>query len=516
MAVRVEENSDLSVEPGRLVGPASSSPAENTSLGSKVLGGSFWTVVRFGAANVIRLITNIILTRMLLPEAFGLMALVSALMTGLAMFSDMGIVAGVVHNKRGDDSTFLNTAWTLQVIRGGVLWCFAALLSDAMAMVYSKPELRALILATGLTTVIAGFNSISLLRMRRNLEIRKLAVIDTVGQLLAGVATVASAWVWPSAWALVWGGLIGGLCKLAISHLAAGEDRCRFAWEPAARKELFGFGKWIFASTMLFFLAGQSDRLIFGKLLSVSTLGVFSIAVTLALIPTQIVWQIGNSVLFPALSRRNQSADGLRRVYHRAVRPLLALGVLPAACLAAAGPEVIEILYDPRYSEAGWMIQLLAIGAWLQVPQASSGAVVLAMGEPRWLALANGMKFLGMVILLPLGYHFFGAPGAIGGLVGAELFRYSTLVLAVRRFGLPSLGIDLSFTTLALAAAAAGLIAGRLIAGQGGEVIARLIGIVAAVTLIWGTVIALIFRKELSRFLGRLPIPGSHEGHSNV
>ena len=114
---------------------------------------------------------------------------------------------------------------------------------------------------------------------------------------------------------------MGAVAKLLISHWASGPHRCRFAWDALARADLLGFGKWIFLSTILFFLAGQADRLIFGRLLPVSTLGIFSIAVTLAAIPTQVVWQIGNSILFPALSRRRHETDLLRRWRNRPRRP---------------------------------------------------------------------------------------------------------------------------------------------------------------------------------------------------
>ena len=118
-------------------------------MATRAIHGSLWTAARLAAEYGLRMISSLILTRLLVPEAFGLMALISVLMTGFAMFSDMGISSSVVQSKRGDDPTYLNTAWTLQVIRGFVLWIFAALFADSMAIVYAQPELRVLILALG-------------------------------------------------------------------------------------------------------------------------------------------------------------------------------------------------------------------------------------------------------------------------------------------------------------------------------------------------------------------------------
>ena len=93
-------------------------------LRAKAMRGSAMTIISFGGQNVLRLGSNLILTRLLFPEAFGLMALVQVFMGGLQMFSDLGIQASIIQNSRGDDPDFLNTAWTIQVIRGTCLWLF--------------------------------------------------------------------------------------------------------------------------------------------------------------------------------------------------------------------------------------------------------------------------------------------------------------------------------------------------------------------------------------------------------
>jgi O-antigen/teichoic acid export membrane protein len=471
--------------------------------------------LRFAAEYTLRLASNLILTRLLVPEAFGLMALVSVLMTGLAMFSDVGITATAVQNRRGDDRRFLDTVWTLQVLRGLLLYLLAVALAPLMASFYDEPELRSLLWAAGLTAVLAGFNSISLVSLQRHLRIRKLVGIEVGAQAIGNGATIVWALAAPSVWALVWGGLIGSAAKLLISHLTSRDHPPRFAWERESLQAVLAFGKWIFLSTILFFLAGQADRLIFGSLLSVSMLGVFSIAATFATMPTQVVWRIGNAVLFPALSRRGEVEAGDRegveggaptrlgagmgRVYRRALMPLLVAGALPVACMWAAAPELIEILYDDRYHDAGWMLQLLAIGTWIQIPQAASGAVVLSLGTPRWLATANAVKFVAMIALLPLGYLHFDEGGAIAGLAGAELFRYLTLALAVRRARLPGFLAELGMTAGAVGLGLAGFEAASWVGSAGGGPLARMAAAVVTIGALWLPASALLLRDEIPR-----------------
>src|SRR5258706_9299249 len=91
-------------------------------LQRRVVSGSVWTIAGYGAGQVLRLAGNLVLARLLYPEAFGLMALVSVFLQGLAMFSDIGIGPSIIQSRRGDELAFLNTAWTIQVVRGIVLW----------------------------------------------------------------------------------------------------------------------------------------------------------------------------------------------------------------------------------------------------------------------------------------------------------------------------------------------------------------------------------------------------------
>src|SRR5688572_30143338 len=87
-------------------------------LRSQAIRGSIWTFAGYGASQVIRLASNLILARLLFPDVFGLMALVNVFIGGLAMFSDIGIGPAIIQNKRGNERTFLNTAWTIQIGRG--------------------------------------------------------------------------------------------------------------------------------------------------------------------------------------------------------------------------------------------------------------------------------------------------------------------------------------------------------------------------------------------------------------
>ena len=138
--------------------------------------GAVWTIGSYGLSLVLRLGSNLILTRLLVPEMFGLMSLVYVFIMALNLFSDLGIGQSLIQNKRGDEPDFINTAWTLQVYRGLILWFCMLLLAWPVSQLYQKPECLWLIPVVGFGTVISGFNSTSLFTLNRNMAFGKLAI----------------------------------------------------------------------------------------------------------------------------------------------------------------------------------------------------------------------------------------------------------------------------------------------------------------------------------------------------
>ena len=147
-----------------------------SSLKSRVYQGSLWTLIGYGSSQVLRLGGNLLLTRLLTPEAFGLMALVQTFLSGLQMFSDFGIFPNIVQSPRGEDPKFLNTAWTIQAIRGVILMIGAFLIAVPAAQIYREPLLMQLLPISGLTALIGGLASTKLATANRRLALQTPAI----------------------------------------------------------------------------------------------------------------------------------------------------------------------------------------------------------------------------------------------------------------------------------------------------------------------------------------------------
>lgn len=436
-----------------------SAPAQ---LKSRVISGSVWTIAGYGASQVLRLAGNLVFAKLLFPEAFGLMALVSVFVQGLTMFSDIGIGPSIIQSRRGEELVFLNTAWTLQVGRGFALWLVSLAGAAPFAAWYGEPQLASLIPVAALASIISGFTSTRLFTASRKIAVARITMIDLASATLGIIAIAAFCIVLRSVWAIVFGGLCGALAKTVLSHTALRGERHRFTFERAAARELFGFGRWIFVSTLLTFLALQVDRLMLGKFVPIGQLGVYSIAANLATLAPTIASTLASSVLFPLLAHHSRTdVKAYERAFY-AARPIILQGALfVLGGLALLSPAFFRILYDQRYADAAWMAQVLTVPMWFWTLMISADRAVLAMGESRTLAIANAYSLLGKIAACFAGFHFGGLPGFIVGLAVGNLAGHVPIVLALRRIGIHILKQDLVYTSIAVASIGGGVLLQR-------------------------------------------------------
>lgn len=449
----------------------------------------------YAAGQFLRLAGNIVLTRLLFPAVFGEMALVFIFLQGLQMFSDVGTGPAIIQSSRGDETDFLNTAWTIQCVRGLLLWIASWGVGWPVAVFYGDDRLRWLIPAAGLSALLGGFESTAMHTLQRNLKLERLTLLDLTGQTVSIISIILLALAdraiygpgHPGAvWVVVIGSLMASAVRLVLSHTILPGIRHRWHFDREHARHLFSFGRWIFVSTLLTFLAAQSDRLVFGKTIPLSLFGVYSIASMIAVLPTNAILKLGGAVVFPAYSRLVRRPD-FGHLFLRVRMPLLLGGGAIASTLLACGPSVVRVLYDPRYVEAGWILQYLSAAAWFQILECTNGAALLALGRVRWVAAGNAAKVIGMVALIPLGFHFGGFGGALVGLAGSDMAKYLTVALGVAVARLGGFAGDVLLTALVAGTSALGIAAGRFIAPRAPALVTFLISFAAA-ALPWAAV----------------------------
>ena len=438
-----------------------------SSIKKLAIRGAIWAIASYGTSQILRFGSNLILTRLLFPKLFGLIALVYVFITGLHLFSDIGIATSVVQNKRGDEPAFLNTAWTLQVIRGLGLWCCCLLLAWPVSKFYEEPQLLWLLPVVGLNTVISGFNSTALFTLNRHMAVRQLAFYELGGQVVSLAVMIVWAYLNRTVWAIVAGGFVSALFQLVWSHRLNTKSPNRFAWEPEATKEIISFGKWIFVSTAMTFLAWQTDRLILGKLLSIEMLGIYGIALTLSDIPRQVVLAVSGKVIFPAFSKLvDLPRETFRAKIEKNRQPILIAMAFVLALAVSFGDLLVSTLYDQRYANAAWMMPIISLGIWPTILTQTIDPSLFAIGKPRYVAFSCFFSFLYLAIGIPLGFSLMSTAGAIIAVPLSNLPYYGVMTYGLWRERLACIGQDIKATLLFLLLLAA-ILGCRYAAGFG-------------------------------------------------
>jgi O-antigen/teichoic acid export membrane protein len=445
--------------PAEVSGAGESSPQH---LAGRTRGGAVWVVSSFGLGQVLRLGSNIILAAILMEDVFALMAIVTAVMVGLGMFSDIGLQTSVVQNSRGDEPDFLNTVWTLQILRGLVLFTATVLLAIPVSQFYGANdpnayELRYLIPLVGLTALFEGLHSARLMTAARHLRIKEVTLIDFVVGPFSVILMVGLAWWMRSVYALAIASVLTSALNAYLSYRMLEGPRSRLCWNREVLRSVISFGKWIFLSTLITFLALQLDRLAMARFFPLVEVGVYSIAASLAVVVPTLVGRLQWSILFPWYSRMLEQGMSLPAAFARTRMASMVLASFLCSLLVAGSESFFDLAYDDRYAMGGVFLPILAVGAWFSCLENMYGSVFVASGRPKWTALTNVSKVVVFgLLLIPVAVFDLDIVAAAQFLAASELVRWLICHVLGHRLGLRNTRVELGMLALFLTVSLAG------------------------------------------------------------
>lgn len=399
--------------------------------------GAAWTIGGYAGMQGLRFATNVIVARLLSPEFFGMMVVVNAVRAGAELLSDLGVTQCVVKLGPHAGSDFLDTAWTMQALRGVALLIICALLATPISNLYGNHELAPLISVAALGFFINGLTSLAPAILQGGMELERLNKFELLCVFAFAFFQVLIAWLYPTIWSLIYGLLFGTAFRVMASYALIPELRhhLRLSYDEASR--IFGFGRWIGLSSIAYFLSSSFDRLYLASAISMSELGVYGIARTVVDVVSQSVLSLANYLIFPYISRNAQQE---RRALRSRVAPYRLVFVLfLAACLAILAvfaDSAIQFIFDSRYHAAGWMASILFLGSWFSVLCSINEATLLGLSRPSFGAAGNVTKLVWLGVALPVGLQTYGLPGAIVVVSLGDLWRYIPVLAGQRREGL--------------------------------------------------------------------------------
>ncbi|SDO97053.1 Membrane protein involved in the export of O-antigen and teichoic acid [Klenkia soli] len=397
-----------------------------------------WTTGSFVISFGLRFVSNVILSRLLSPELFGIVIIVNTIRFGVELLSDVGIEQNIVRRKGQLDRDFLNSAWTVQVVRGFILSAIFASLASPLSTLFAVPP--ATLYLMSLAPLLTSLHSSAIFVLSRTLQVRERNWFELRCEILAFAVVITTASLWHSVYAVILSTLISIALRSALSYrLPHAQQRLRL--RRAHAKEIISFGKWITASSLFVYAAANIDRLTLGAVAPLAALGIYGIARIVSDIPSAFASRLTHQILFPAIAAESSAARETASAMKLRHRLLLLISVA-SGILASTADFAVSLVYDQRYSQAGPLLSIILLATWFSINSTLSEAAFLGRDRPIYLTTGNLARLVLICLMLYPLYTAWGLAGAGVAIIAAEAGRYLVTAYGLWRLKLHTLRQD--------------------------------------------------------------------------
>ncbi|MEO1241780.1 MAG: oligosaccharide flippase family protein [Pseudomonadota bacterium] len=402
------------------------------SLRRRVQSGGFFALGGFGAGQALRLLSNLILTRLLVPEAFGLMAVAVSINVWAVMLTDIGIPSSVIRSRNSDDPDFLRTAWTMQIGRNFLVWIIIVIAAFVVFMlanagafragsIFANPLLPWIMASISAQLLITAFASVNQHLAQRKLAVGRVIALEIGTQLFTMATTITFAVLGYGVWALVIGMLAGGAANVIASHFIFAGPMMGFRFKKEYASEIFHFGKWLVIASFFGFLVNRGDQVLFGGLMTGDRFSLYAIASIWIVAAATVMETIISRIFYPAFSEilRDRPQD-LTQAY-RKTRLLIDGAAIALAFGAFFFAEfAFSIIYPGNYAGVGYFVKLLS-PFLLMMPFRLINTAVLAAGDSRNFTAITVLAGISMLVVTPTVFHLFGERAAVVSFAAIEM-----------------------------------------------------------------------------------------------
>ena len=379
--------------------------SNENSLKHKSMRAAFWSMAGKMGGNVLRLGGSLILTRLLFPEAFGLMATATVALVMLQLFTDAGVHVSIIRSPHGDSPEYLNTAWTFAILRGFAIAALVLALAWPMTLFYGEPKLMNILFILAAVPLMMGFENPALALLVKRFRVERQVSFELGSQALGLVATAVLAMMFKSVYALAFGNIVGSVIRLVLAYRML-KYRPRLQWDKEAGRDLLRFGSAIMLNTMITWVAMKADLLLVGWFLGMDAAGFYNLGERFGIMIPSLCTAIFARAYMPAISAVQDDLVHIFRIYRRTVALVLTVALPVCIILCLFAPTLIELLYDPRYTPAAEAVRWLNLGSCVRIIGLAAGTTFVAMNRVKFETIAMAVGAMGIMVFIPFGARF--------------------------------------------------------------------------------------------------------------
>jgi O-antigen/teichoic acid export membrane protein len=412
---------------------------ESVDLDSKIRIGVAWSGLAQVGGQLASLAITIVLTRLLLPEDFGLIAMVVVFSGFAAVFLDMGFGAALIQ-KLDLQQHHKNAVFWLNIIVGASITLLLAAAAPYIAAFYGVPALQPLTVAISVIFFINSFATVQIALLQKAMNFRTLAIAQLTGTVLSGLLAIYLAFSGFGVWSLVAMSITSAIIVVVVLWaIAPWRPDLSLRWD--ALRDLSKFSRNLVGFSVFNYWVRNGDNLLIGRYVGSAALGIYARSYTILLVP---VWQISgiiSSVMFPALSAIQQDMERVRETYLTSIS-IISLATFPMTLgLLVVSQSFVLALFGEKWAGMIPILQIFCILGTLQSVGTTVGWIYQSQGRTdimfRWGLIAGTIYIISFVVGLRW--------GPVGVAVAYTVAYLSTWYPG---WSIPARLIDLNFLTM--------------------------------------------------------------------
>jgi O-antigen/teichoic acid export membrane protein len=449
-------------------------------IGSRILSGVAWKAGSQVTLQVSRMVVALILARLLAPHDWGLAAMVMVFAGFVVVFTDNALGTALIQRRELFDDDRSTVFWMSTGV-GLLLAVVGVVIAGPLANFYGEPKVRDLFIAVSIGFFVSALGTTQMALLARDMEFRSLELRQIVATLVGAATGVTTALLGFGAWAIVGQQLAETVTSTAILWwVSPWRPSCTFS--IASLRRLGGFAGNVFGENLLYQAGRSVPSLVIGRALGAASLGAYTLATNVILVPFSRIAAPLQQVFFPAFSRISDDRERLADVWIRATRLVGVISIPALVGLIVVAPDFVHVVLGQRWARAIPVIQILAWVGIVQSLQTLSGEVLMALDRSGTLLRFTILWFAGSVgsVLIGLNWGITGV--AVAYAVATTVIEPVRTYVTTRALGIPVSRFFAAFAGVAQATAvmaAALLILQMLLRSAGLDPAARLVLLVA-------------------------------------
>jgi lipopolysaccharide exporter len=371
------------------------------SLATKVVRGGFWVLALRIFSQLLLSAKLVILARLLSPQDFGMMGIVLIAISMLESFSVTGVDTALICEK-GEIRCYLDTAWTMSILRGMSLSLIAFVSASYIGWFFGIPSAVVLLKVSSLFFLVRGFANSAVVYFPREMNFKKQFLLGLAQVLADLIVSITFAFLLKNAWALVYGFLSGALAN-TVASFALHPYRPGLRINLRRVRDLLGFGRWVWGSNILIFIGSRMDGIVVGKVLGTAPLGFYQMGLNISRYFTREISETISQVVFPAYASLQEDKVKLHKSFLTTTRMTFAIIFPLALILVFYAKEIVSLVLGKQWIPLVPALRLLALAGLLRGIAGLGGWLFYAVGHPKWnFVMTTARTAVLFFLLIPL------------------------------------------------------------------------------------------------------------------